>query len=137
MANTDLTGADGSIAWTSPLVAGTNAPVTTRVVIARGRISRGVYPTTRPGSLMQRVALTEWRGGGVLRVIVTDDATPALPNYSMGTLTLTLKSGQTYAFMVALTSMDMGYNSLTGEPQFQTYEFVLSGSATTETVVKV
>ncbi len=135
MANIDIVGADGSITWTAGLSSGTDAPHVARVVIARGRIQRGQYPTTRPGSLSQRVALTEWRGGGVLRVIATDDGSPPLPTTTVGTLKITLKSSQGYTFKVVLTSLDMGYNSLTGEPQFQTYDFVISNTATSDTVV--
>ena len=79
--------------------------------------------------------MTEWRGGGVLRVISTDDGSPPLPTTTVGTLKIVLKSSQGYTFKVVLTSMDMGYNSLTGEPQFQTYEFVISNTATSDTVV--
>ena len=134
MANTDLTGADGSIAWAT-LTGGTNAPEEDRAVVVRGGITRSVFPTTRPLSLMQRVAPSEWRGRFTIRVIVTDDGTPPKPINTVGTLTVNVKSGQSYAMKVMVVGVGgIGYNALTGEPQFQDYDCVLCSTATTDTV---
>lgn len=138
MANIDIIGADGTIAFTSPLDT-SNAPTPARACVVNGRIYRPRFVTTRPGSKMQRYTVGELRGEFNIRVIVTDDGSPPIPAAATsGLLTITLKTGQTYAFKVMMTSLGgIGYNSLTGEPQFHDYECVLSSTAITDTVTTV
>ncbi len=135
MANRDLTGANGSITYTT-LVSGTNVPAVANVVIVRGRIHRNTGTTTRPGSLVARKTLGEWNGSGVLRVVATDDATPPLIGSVQGILNVILDGTQKYAIPVVMTAMGgLGYTSLQGEtPQTIDYEWVVSATATSTTV---
>lgn len=137
MANIDITGADGSLTYTT-LVSGTNVPLVGNVVIVRGRIFRRTATTTRPGSLTARKTQGEWNGSGVLRVVSTDDATPPLPTSVQGVLNVFLKSTQKITIPVIVTAIGgIGYTSLQGEtPQFWDYEFEVSAisTATTPTI---
>ncbi len=138
MANIDLTGANGSITWTT-LTSGTTAPTVGNCVVVRSNVRRPVSLTTRPGSLMQRVTVGEFRGGLTVRCVATDDGTPPVPTTTNGTATVYLKTtatAQNYAFKVVIVGFAFGYNSLDGSsPAFVDYECVLSSTATTDTVV--
>lgn len=137
MANIDITGADGNVTYTT-LVSGTNAPTVANVVVVRGRIFRPTATTTRPGSLTARKTLGEWNGGGVLRVVATDDGTPPLIEGTHGILNVFLKSSQKITVPIVFTAMGgLGYTSLQGEtPQFWDYEFIVSATATSTTVTR-
>lgn len=130
MANIDLTGADGSITYTT-LVSGTNAPTVTNIVIVSGSIYKRTAVTTRPNSLVARKTQGEWNGEGILRTIATDDATPPLITTTQGTLNVVLKGSQKYAIPVVLTRMSgLGYTSLQGEtPQAITYHWEVSATS--------
>lgn len=131
MANTDLTGANGTVT----LSGFTGGPTVGNIVNMTGGIRRQEYPTTRPGSQMQRVAQSELRGGGTCRVQCTDDATAPLPTTAVGTMTILEKSGQTWAFKAIFTGVSgLGYNSLTAQPQTRDYAWSLCSTATTDTV---
>lgn len=131
MANTDLTGANGSVTFANF----SGSPTAANVYFTSGRIYRQEFPTTRPGSLMQRVALSELRGSGGCRVFATDDATSPLPTSAVGTVTILQKSGQTWAFKAVFTSVGgLGYNSVTGQPQVAEYSWTACSTATADTV---
>lgn len=135
MANIDITGADGSITYTT-LSSGTNAPTVANCVVVRGRIHRNTATTTRPGSLTARKTLGEWNGSGVIRVIATDDGTPPLIGSTQGVLNVFLKSSQKITIPIVFTAIGgVGYTSLQGEtPQAWDYEFMVSATATSTTV---
>lgn len=138
MANIDITGANGSVTYTT-LVSGTNAPLVANVVIVRGQIGRPTAVTTRPGALMERLTVGLWRGAGVLRVISTDDGTPPLITATHGVLNIILRGTQAYNIPIVFVNMGgLGYTSLQGEtPQAIDYEWRASGLVTTDTVARV
>lgn len=135
MANTDYVGANGSISWVSGLTGGANAPEEDRSCIVSGRLYRPEFVTTRPGSLSQRVALGEYRGEVTITVGVTDDGTPPIPITTTGVLKIFSGGTQALSFRVVVVEvMGFGYNSLTGEAQFQRYRLRLTNTATSDTV---
>jgi len=138
MANVDLIGADGTITYTT-LVSGTDAPLVANVVIVRGRLFRASAVTTRPGANTVRRTVGRWDGGGVLRVIATDDATPPLITSTQGILNILLKGTQSYTIPIMFTAMgNIGHTSLQGEtPQSIDYEWAVSALVTSTTVTRV
>lgn len=132
----DLTGSDGSITF-----GGADSPVVADVVIVRGRIDRQKFRTTRPGYVMHRYSLGTLDGGGIMRVVVKGGSVPPIPAGATGTMVLKQKTSataQTYTFVASITSLgNIGYNSLTGEPQFVDYEWTVNAQQASDTVVPV
>lgn len=137
MSNRDLCGLNGSITYTT-LTSGTDAPTVANVVFTRGNIQRRTATTTRPGSFAARKTVGEWNGGGVLRVIATDDATPPLITTTQGILNIFLDGTQKITVPIVFVGIGgVGYNSLQGEtPQFWDYTWEVSATAAATTVTR-
>lgn len=128
-----VSGAEGSFTWSGGSMS---------LSLADGFEWRGTFDKQRReatpfGYKTQRIVTLLYNAAGTLRYYLAKNTTaystnsasvvgkPPVPTGVVGTLTLTLYSGQSYTFNAILTPMATGQNSTTADQVIASYEWAM------------
>lgn len=135
-----ITGRQATFAWSgSPA----ETTVTTNFNRVLFEVEREWFPTTPPGYLMKRYTpgilnvtgvIGNWHdSGSATPPIPGGTSTP--PDLTIGTLTIAVSSGETYAFKACLVRLSWNVSTESGgPPSVYQYAFISNAQATTDTI---
>jgi hypothetical protein len=127
-----LSGRDASFTWaTGPTVDTANG------IVTRASLGSNVHDITPFGYSGERYLLTSRRGRVSMRCVILNSITtaPAIPNGTLGTLTVTFITGATWTFTAQMVNVSASFQSIDGNPaQVVDYDFIVSASSSSDPV---